>query len=370
MPHSTKPTRRASLPWFVNSWIADGAALTDVSGRFTYQPIGLPYDQSLRIWACTERTLTDGTIVRGDPMSVAPVRLAGPVLPVIQDFGLFDPTTAVLEDGRWRTSDIRMSLQLAWGTGSALSVSEVRVEFAHDRPGVGGDEETVVGTAAASASGSVLYAPTLAPGDVTIRARVVYFDAVADGYARGPWSIEGVALRVEPEVNRLATVTGLRLAHPLEPLTAPPHALDRTFAGEIRNPDGYVAYTPVEFREAGSNAPLGTTSTNRDGLFSYTPPHLAGGTHLIEARTYDWDYVQRQWISGPWTAGSDRLTFVLDIPASHEVASLGLLSDTGPIAHLTANPALLGTIQGGGSLAGVTVGERKSQHNVTHWKRA
>lgn len=340
---------------FSPGWTPDGDTYTDVQGRFSYHPHGLPYNQDLRLWAHTERTLGDGTVLRGEPREVHPVRLASPVLPEIQTFALFDPSAGQLDGGYWRTSDIRMSVQARRASQGGIEPSLARLEFSHDRPGVVGDEAFIAGTATIDASGLARYAPPLTPGEVTIRVRVLYYDAIGETHVRGAWSDVELPLRVEAETNQFATVERLRLANPIQPTSDPPHTREPRVTGEIHNPDGYVAYTPVEFREVASGLSLGTTLTDRNGVFTHALDPLSSGTRRIEARTYDWDYVHRSWIPGPWSPTEKQLTFVLDAVGPTEVVSLGLLSDTGPVPLTTANPALLGRVDGGNRSEGVTV---------------
>ncbi|MBL8869103.1 MAG: choice-of-anchor D domain-containing protein [Planctomycetaceae bacterium] len=98
----------------------------------------------------------------------------------------------------------------------------------------------------------------------------------------------------------------------------------------------------VQFDVDGDGAPDGSTLTDADGKFSYTPSGLAVGSHTLKTRliTFDPDLGM---IQGAWSSISVTQTAMVVT----KVATLGLVSDTGTAGDgATANVAVQGTITG------------------------
>lgn len=341
---------------FSDSWPVDGNIITDAWGRFSYQPDGLAYDTEYRIWARTRVTLTDGSTVYGAPTFLGEhVWLPAPILPTIEQLQLFDPIAAQFVAGRWLTPDTRLTGSVRQDDPTGIAGPNVQIEFAHDYLSVVGDEQVVAGIAIVESDSSFHYAPLLAAGDVDVMARVAFFDDPTGTIIRGPWFSFPLELSVETSSNEPALVREFQLANPLPGPPGVPHVGTPTVIGRVINPDGYVEYVRVEFRDASSQAIVGSSETDGSGRFTYELEGLATGMHSIDARAYEWDYVSQQIVPGPWTSGGGSLNFVLDEPATREIASFGLLSDTGAIAGTTANPTLVGTLSGPGPFELLTV---------------
>ncbi len=334
---------------FSDTWPVDGTSITDALGRFEYRPEGLTYDADYRIWARTRVTMPDGSTAYGVPEFLGQnVVLRAPVLPEVEQFQLFDPNAAQFAAGRWQTSDTRVAGSALQYDNMGIAVEDVQVEFAHDYVNVTGDEEVVAGIAVVESDGSFHYAPLLAPGNVDLRARIAFFDYLSGTFLRTDWYYAALPLAVEARTNEPAVVEDFQLVHPISGSTGVVHTGTPTVSAHVVDPDGYVAHVIVEFRDAVTLAILGSGETDGSGSLVHTFAGLAPGSYTVDARAYEWDYLTRQEVPGPWTSGGSSLSFVLDAPLTHEVASLVLLSDTGPVAGVTANPTLFGMISGEG----------------------
>ncbi len=342
---------------FSENWPPNGRVITDTQGHFEYAPRGLAYDDyefGGSVWARTVSRLGDGSEVYGAAWRVAAVVVDRPALPQLSEFRLFDEAAADWIGGRWQTEDTRTQGSLSTIDPAGVGVQDVHLEFAHDLPEDPGDDELSVGIADPDDEGVFQYAPVLGEGPIDIRARIAYFDTYADEYAYSGWSPLALPLDVQASTNELAEVVEFELAVPAAGTSNPSHTDQPVVTGRIENPDGYVGYVDVEFRDSVSLADLGTTQTDEHGVFTYWLPGLATNqTHTIEARALDWDYPGQRAVAGPWT--TDDLVFFLDGEEPPEVIRLELLSDTGSIAGETANPALLGQISGSGELEGIPI---------------
>ncbi len=334
---------------FSSAWPVAGTSITDAVGRFEYSPTGLDYDRFYRIWARTVITLSDGSTAYGDAMYAAPdAYVASPALPTVELLELFDPNAAVFTAGRWRTTDTRIVGSVVQYNTPGVDVDAVDIEFAHDYVGSVGDEDVVAGIATVESDGSFSYAPTLTPGDVNVRARVSYFDPLTVTRLVSAWHYDELQLAVDVRMNVPVVVDTFQLTNPIAGTTNPAHVVRPTVSGHITNPDGYVDFVEVQFRDATTLNLIGTTQTNADGSFLYTFDGLTPGPISVDARALDWDYVNQQLVPGPWTSGSSSLSFILDPRVANEIATFALLSDTGPVSGQTANPALFGTVSGDG----------------------
>lgn len=353
--HHGNPLTPSSIP--------DATVVTDAQGRFSYKPRDLDYGSTYLQARSVVQVDDVGTLVYGNPHSNIYVSLSQPILP-----DLYDSNLELQDEGseqqffdklRWVTSDPSIQGTLV-DYSASVPFSDVEIEFAHDYVNVAGDENVVVGYATADAAGQFAYRPyDLAPGDVTLRARVSYFDPAVDDYVVGSWA--NIDLHLEASQNVLATVVDLQLTD--DDGASPPHVKQATITGRIENPDGPVAYTVVQFDVDANDANgiLGTTITDAAGEFTFVPTGLTPGasTIIIQARAADWDYGARQQVFGPWSTGAGQIEFVLDpaVPLEVVAGSLALVSDSGS-SHTdgnTANPLVAGRINGDGSLGGVAI---------------
>jgi len=103
-----------------------------------------------------------------------------------------------------------------------------------------------------------------------------------------------------------------------------------------------IAGQLIQFDHNGDGAPDGSTLTDGEGKFQYTPSDLSVGAHTLKTRmiTFDPDLGM---ITGAWSSISVTQTALVVT----KVATLGLVSDTGTTGDgATANVAVQGTITG------------------------
>ncbi len=289
---------------FSDSWMADGRAMTTAQGSFEYRPTRMnyaEYEYGGRIWARSISHLDDGTAVYGPPSFVT-VTVERPQLPSITNLSLFDESQAMWTGSRWTTSDTRIVGRVDQFFDDGVRVDDINLEFAHDDPSDPLDDNEVVGLAQPNANGEFSYAPLLSVGNVDLRVRTAYFDQFANDYVFGPWYPHALPLDVTEATNEWATVVDLRLLRPVPGTANPQHTSEATVTGRIENPDGYVDFVNVEFRDSNRLIDLGVTTTDTDGQFAFSLPGLVSGeSYTIEVRTFDWDYQNAELVAGPWT---------------------------------------------------------------------
>ncbi|QDU95795.1 Calx-beta domain-containing protein [Lignipirellula cremea] len=193
----------------------------------------------------------------------------------------------------------------------------------------------------------------LAPGTITVAARVREFDDVNKQFLYGSW--QSLTFTYTAPVDALAAIDSLSFDLGEAGFV---EASDAQVTGVVSN-DGDPAGLTVEFDHDGDNIVDGRAYTDAEGGFTYSPQGLAAGTHTLRAR------VQESLDNGgTQTSGwsSIEITLVENGTAAPaqtnpSIANFRLDSDTGASATdgATSNATVMGSVVGLDNLSGVSI---------------
>lgn len=317
-----------------------GWTWTDAEGRFEYQPKGLTPGPVV-LWARTSRTdsMTQQEVY-GEWKSLSFTYLPAP-LPAITQLNLLADTGEDPDDNV--TTDPTLIGRLIGPGTTSFAV----LEF--DSNGDGQVDDT----ARTDSDGNFRFTPTgLAPGQVTLRARVRQRDENQSADSVGPWTALSFTLQAAP-APAAASVTGLALVEDTGPETSDNITSNPTLTGQITAMPS-PAYLLVQVDQNNDGLADGSVETDRDGNFTYQLQDLADGPVTVGVRVREWQYSARQYVWTAWQPFS--FTYQANVNQPPEVNELKLQSDTQTSGDgLTGNPLLVGQVSDDDSAARLTV---------------
>lgn len=229
--------------------------------------------------------------------------------------------------------------------GTVSTTAGAKVQFDHNGDG------TPEATVAVVKDGRFTYIPDGLPYNqpVTLRARVLEYSASYDAYLiASSWQTILFTLRSDPP----PPIAEIVLVNDTGTSDSDKITRDPTLAGRLPE-DSDRANVQIDFYPATGETPLGTTFTDADGYFAWTPTGIAAGSVTLRARSARWDQEAQTIWYGPFTS----FTFTYEAPQIATVAELKLHSDTGasPGDRITSDSVLVGRLAAPGPIASVSV---------------
>ncbi len=226
--------------------------------------------------------------------------------------------------------------------------SFLRVEFDWNGDG------TADGVSGTDLQGRFVYRPDgLNVGAITLRARAGRPIEGELQYEFGAWTSLSFTLQAAAS-NTPAAIGTLAIQFDTGMSGSDGVTNDPTLAGAVTD-DGSVFGLLLEFDQNADGIVDGTTRTDRDGYFTFTPANLTSGPSTISARVREWDAAQSTFLYSSWTP----VTFTLDSTANvaPEVAVLNLFRDTldSTTDGITTDPRLSGAVSNDGRVQGLVV---------------
>ena len=313
-----------------------GYAQTDSNGNFTFSPTGLDVTAPVTIAAAA--CLWDdnvGAYQFGASQAIEFQPLAPTQPPAtIESLWLVNPSDT--SGSLPVTTDPTVAGQVACDTG----VDGLTVEFGHYNSG---NDWVVDGTATTDADGNFTYCPAdLAPGGISLLARVRQWDYTARQYVEGPvssplaFTLQAQAV-VQPAIGEFQALSA-----------------NGILFGTLT---GFADYSDVavEFTIDGTASCQDRAAPQADGSFTFQPAALADGQHTAVATPVWWDAGQNEYVSGQ--SAPLTFTYAQSATAAPAIVDLGLANNvsdqaTGPEA---TDPSVQGRVIAQGPLDGATV---------------
>jgi len=273
-----------------NNGTVGQSTYTDSSGNFTYTPHGLqPGAKTVKARAVEWDDQTASQLF-GDWVTLS-YTLLEDLGPTVNNLHLVCDTGESGTD--LVTSDPRVTGRVTVSSGIVFGLT-VQIDTNED--------ETADGTAITNSVGDFTFSPqNLDLGEVTIQARALSTDSLG-GTVYGEWATLAFTL-VEGTTG--ATITNLHLVNDTGESSTDNITSDPTLAGGISFPEGYeAARTSVQFdyNTDDQDGVNGSTLSDIDGAFRYTPMGLTAGQATIRARAALWDVGSSSYCYGPWAS--------------------------------------------------------------------
>lgn len=308
--------------------IPDGSVTAGMNGSFSIVPATLPFGNETVNVRAVEYDYTRTIYLYGAWTSIA-FNYQPPPAPTITSFTLANDT------GGTSNPDHTTNDSLKGTIATPPSGYNVGVEFDTTGSGMAVASVAVMGT-------TFSFTPDWLPlGQVTVKARTMLTTANGVVLDYGIWTPLTFTYLGTP--GTAPTVYGLQLAHQDGASGGVPTASDPTLNGTISAASGN-AYQTVEYDINGDGVADGTTTTDANGDFTFTPHGLAAGTLTIAARAKVWDSQSQSNLDGAWQS----ITFVYQ-PVSQQpinVAQFALannLSGSGSTPTAT-DPTVVGQL--------------------------
>ncbi|MGH7137142.1 MAG: hypothetical protein ACREHD_15480, partial [Pirellulales bacterium] len=333
--------------------VSDGSVAANSSGAFTMLPANLSYG-NVTVAARAVEYDPKRTIHLYGAWTAISFDYEPPPAPAITSFTLANDTGGTANPGH-TTNDALQGTIAAAPTGDT-----VQVEFDTNDDGIADTSVAVNGT-------SFSFTPDWLPfGQVTVQARTVLSASGGVVLDYGAWTPLTFTYRATPGTP--ATIGSLALANQTgTDANGLPTASDPTLTGTISvgnalsgipaGGDAPNAYQTIEYDVNGDGVPDGTTTTDANGNFTFTPQGLAAGTVTISVRADAWDDQSQSNLEGPWQT----ITFDYEPVAQQPitVSQFSLANDlgnstTGPEA---TDPTVVGQLSVGNALSGVPSGQ-------------
>ncbi len=269
--------------------VADGSTLTTLDGSFSYAPAGLPFGPVTVRARAGEWDPGLGEVAYGDWASFS-FTLEPAVPPQVQ-------TLQLVNDDGATNSDLVTSDPLLFGlVTNDGPVGGLEVEFDHDGDGV------AEGTSVTGSEGAFTYQPTgITPGPVTIYARASEWDVATQAFIAGVWT--AFSFTYEQPSLAAPTVNELRLSNDTGESGSDGVTTNPSLSGSVVYAGDVFGIT-IEFDHNGDGAVEGTTTTDYQGRFSYSPVGLPAGPVTISGRAGVWDLIVDEQRFGDWTSVS------------------------------------------------------------------
>ncbi|GAB6188178.1 Calx-beta domain-containing protein [Thermopirellula anaerolimosa] len=270
---------------------ADGEARTDQAGHFRYKPPGLqPGEITVQARAVEWDADTSMELVGvWTSFTFTLEEAAGPTVANLQ---------LVNDTGESATDLVTTDPRIAGDVTGVASFLGLTIEV--DTNGDG----TAEGTTLTDNQGHFTYTPRgLQPGEITLQVRAVVAGTGTEQGTQGPWaSLTFTLVAVTP-----ALVTNLHLENDTGESSSDNITADPDILGQASR-QGEQARLTVQFDHNGDDQIDGTTLTDLDGNFRYTPIGLANGEVTLRARVAEWDRINATYLYGQWAS----FTFTLE----------------------------------------------------------
>jgi hypothetical protein len=310
---------------------ANDTVTTDANGNFVYQPQNLAPGTYTFNFRAVEDAYPSGQIA--GPWEPFTFTVVTPNPPVVDKLSLADVTGP----GTSTTTDPTLTGHVT----ADGAPQQVEVDFNYSGDG------TVDDSRMANSDGTFTFTPQNRPGgSLTIWVRAVNVD---DNIV-GAWTTINFTLLTTqpPTVNTLglANVTGAAGSNTTDDPT-----VTGTLAAALGMPASSVADVTVEFDTVGDGTPDGSTVSDSNGNFTWTPMGIEPGQVTIAARTVMTDANTGAELTSAWKS----ITFTYSTGAGPVVSSLSLTHPTGTDQtsglQTAIDPTLSGTLSDGSALA-------------------
>ncbi|MGN6544626.1 MAG: Calx-beta domain-containing protein, partial [Aureliella sp.] len=317
---------------------ADGQAGIDDNAGFQFTPQGLAAGWrtvSVRSSAWDQDALA---IIKGAWRQIS-FNYSPLALPEVQGLAL------LVDDGESSSDRVTTNATLI-GTVTPADGEQLTLFFDFDQDG---NADTLL---TPQEDGQFLYnALELQPGQYTIDVWATRFSTIFDATETGPTQSFSFTLEAKPQstlaVTELALVddTGINKT---DLITSNP-----TISGKLVN-DGSVAQLTVEIDVNADGVVDGTTTTDNNGYFQFTPTGLALGPKSIAARGVAYNHATSSLEPGAWNSLS--FSLVASTNEAAVITELRLLNDSGvPADGHTEDPRLTGRVLSDSTAAGIAV---------------
>ena len=322
--------------------LSDATVTTDAEGNFSHAPEGLALGSATIQARAREWDPAQQEFVFGDWTSLTFTLEEEAVEPLaIAAFALLSDSGTSSSDGI--TANATVAGQLT-GDGS---LEGVMIEFDHDSDGVAD------GTGFSDPDGEFLYAPqAISFGSITIQARAKRWDVDQEVFSTTAWN--SLTFTYEDQANLAPVMAEFTIANDTGVSDSDGITGDTTLTGRIIN-EGALSGQTVEFDLDADGTSDCSTTTDAQGTFTYAPTGLTVGSVTVSARTRELDESTNTYLVGSWT--SLTFTYQMDANAAAELASWGLLNDTGDsdADNVTCDATLTGTVSNDGQVGSLIV---------------
>ena len=317
---------------------ADDSVTTDANGNFVYSPQNLAPGTYTYHFQAIENAYPSGQI--NGPWVPFTFTVVAPNPPVVDQLSLSDVTGAMVS-GSFNAS-ATTDPTLAGHVTADGNPKRVEVDFDYNGDGVADASTT------ANADGTFTFKPVgLALGSVTIHVRAVN----GDDNITGNWTTISFTLAA-PQAPAVSTLALLNVTGGANSgVTDDPTVTGTLAASALSGAGADLADVTVQFDTNGDGLPDGSTTTDDNGNFTWTPSGVNPGTVTIAARAVTTDSSTGDTLTGAWKS----VTFTYSTSAGPVVSSLSLAHPTGTNSttglSTAIDPTLVGTLTNGTALA-------------------
>ena len=312
----------------------------DENGVFEVTPMGLPivngYAEAT-LYVRSVKTKLDGTKVYGTALSQY-VKYTPPASPVVTSISLDEPissgsnstTTPSVTALSTVALDTETFFAFEYKTSGDWSTPKIVPGWTQSSDNEDRTTDIVEGNYRISGLHNLPGSTTT----VTVRACTAIWDNIKEDYVYGSWYTYSFTY-IKP-VDSLVSIDTFELANLTDKVGNT--TSDPTVTGTIINDDD-VSGLRVEIYQG--TTLLGTTQTDENGVFDFTPSGLTNGNITLSAKVREWNYISRNYQYSDLETLSFILTDLVVIPPAVQEFTI---ADTTGTGNTTANPYLTGKI--------------------------